>query len=114
LIVWVDAQLASALAPWITKTLGVDAVSIRRLGFVNASDAVIFGAAREANALVLTKDADFVVLLRRHGPPPRVLWARCGNTSNARMRTILGATFRDALALFESGEDLVEITDIAE
>lgn len=113
MIVWVDAQLSPALAPWITKEFGVEAVSTRYLGLVRASDGVIFEAARKANAVVLTKDADFVVLLRRFGPPPRLLWVRSGNTSNERMRAILNATFRDALQLVESGEELVEIADIA-
>ncbi|HEX7190086.1 MAG TPA: DUF5615 family PIN-like protein [Thermoanaerobaculia bacterium] len=114
MIIWVDAQLAPALAPWITQTFRIEAASIRHLGFVQASDAAIFEAAREANAVVLTKDADFVVLLERFGPPPRLMWMRCGNTSNAKMRTVLSATLPNALALLESGEALVEITDLTQ
>lgn len=112
MIVWIDAQLSPALAPWITKQFGVAAASARHLGLVNAIDPDIFAAARKAGAAVLTKDSDFVLLLERFGPPPQVLWVRCGNTSNANMRKVLMATFPNALALLEAGEPLVEIADI--
>jgi hypothetical protein len=32
----------------------------------------------------MTKDRDFVEMLQRLGPPPKVAWVTCGNTSNAR------------------------------
>jgi predicted nuclease of predicted toxin-antitoxin system len=112
LIIWVDAQLSPALAPWITKQFGIDAASLRYLGSVRAIDSDIFNAARNAGAVVMTKDADFVVLLERFGPPPHVLWVRCGNTSNARMREVLIETLPSSLSLIEAGEALVEITDI--
>jgi predicted nuclease of predicted toxin-antitoxin system len=108
-IVWVDAQLSPALAPWLAATFGVEALSVRHLGLAAAKDVAIFRAAREANAVVITKDADFVALLDRFGPPPRLLWLRCGNTSNAHLRTVLTTTFRAAVDLFRLGEPLVEI-----
>lgn len=112
MIIWVDAQLSPALAPWITKHFGVDAVSFRKLGLVAAKDPEIFSAAREANAVVLTKDVDFVILLERLGPPPRVLWVTCGHV-DAHLRGVLRATFPNALELLQSGEALVEISDVA-
>jgi predicted nuclease of predicted toxin-antitoxin system len=75
-IIWVDAQLSPALAPWIIEQFGIDAASMRYLGLVNALDPEIFNAARSADAVVLTKDADFVVLLEQFGPPPHILWVR--------------------------------------
>jgi predicted nuclease of predicted toxin-antitoxin system len=59
-IVWVDAQLSPALAPWLAAELHVEAFSVRYLNLVRATDARIFNAAREANVVVLTKDIDFV------------------------------------------------------
>lgn len=110
-MIWVDAQLSPALAPWITKELGVEAISVRRLNLLVAKDPKIFTAARDAEAIVLTKDSDFVLLLERLGPPPAVLWVRCGNTSNAHLRTVLLRTLKNALALIDAGESLVEILD---
>ena len=85
---------------------------MRYLGMVKALDPEIFQAARSTEAIVLTKNEDFVVLLERFGPPPHVLWVRCGNTSNAHMREVLRETLPDALALIAKGEPLVEIRDV--
>jgi predicted nuclease of predicted toxin-antitoxin system len=71
--VWVDAQLSPALARWMVETLGVDATALRDLGLRDANDATIFRAARDGSAVVLTKDADFVSLVERHGPPPQIV-----------------------------------------
>ena len=110
---WVDAQLSPALAPWLRDTFAVEAFSVRWLGLQHADDEVIFAAARETKAVVITKDRDFVHLLERHGPPPRLIWVTCGNTSNAQMRKILRQTFPEALLLLQAGESLVEITDLS-
>ena len=82
--IWLDALLPPSLARWMSTDLGVDATALRELGLRDARDEEIFMAARAADAVVLTKDADFVALLERLGPPPRVLWVTCGNTTNAR------------------------------
>jgi predicted nuclease of predicted toxin-antitoxin system len=76
----------------------------------DAEDAGIFAAARQANAVVMSKDSDFVDLVNRLGPPPQVLWIRCGNTSNVQMRAILSRTLLAAVDLLQQGERLVEIS----
>ena len=107
--VWIDAQMSPGIAAWIESRLAVEVVPVRDLGLGVAKDIQIFLAAREADAIVLTKDADFVHLLLRHGPPPRVLWLTCGNTSNANLKTILIRALPEAMALLEGGESLVQI-----
>jgi len=97
---WLDAQLSPALAPWLRARFGLDVHAVRDLGLRDAEDVAIFQAARQAGAVILTKDADFPTLVERFGPPPRVLWLRCGNSSNARLRVLL-----------DRGERLVEISD---
>src|SRR5947209_1248550 len=109
MILWLDAQLPPSAAAWLTATFGVEARAVRDLGLRDAQDAPIFQAARAAGAVVMTKDKDFVELLQRLGPPPKVLWVTCGNTSNARLREILSSTLPAALARLEGGESLVEI-----
>ena len=113
MILWIDAQLSPALAPWLSQRFAVQAFSAEHLGFRNATDREIFRAARDAGAVVMTKDSDFVELLEQHGPPPQVLWVTLGNTSNARMRQVLERTFERAVSLIEGGEPLVEIRDEA-
>jgi predicted nuclease of predicted toxin-antitoxin system len=85
------------------------ALPVRELGLRGAEDDQIFFAVRQAADVVITKDVDFVNLLERHGSPPKIIWLTCGNTSDAALREILTAKFREALALLESGENLVEI-----
>jgi predicted nuclease of predicted toxin-antitoxin system len=54
-IVWVDAQLSPALAPWIQQQFALEAVSVRALGLRDSKDREIFEAAKAASAIVLTK-----------------------------------------------------------
>ena len=109
--IWIDAQLSPGLARWLSEHHAVEAFSVRRLGLHAATDEAIFRAARDAEAVVMTKDRDFVQLLERAGPPPQVIWITCGNTSNARMRELLQQTFTNALVLLREGEPFVEIVD---
>lgn len=109
--VWVDAQLSPRLASWLRESFEIEAVAVRDLGFQDAEDSDIFGAAREATAIVLTKDRDFVHLVNRLGAPPQVLWVTVGNTSTAHLKSLLERTFLAALDLLKQGEPLVEITD---
>ena len=38
-----------------------------------------------------------------------MIWLRCGNTSEARLKEILSKHLEDALAFIEAGDPLVEI-----
>ena len=107
--VWLDAHLSPALGPWLATTFGVTAVPVRNLGLRDALDPPIFAAARAADVVVMSKDADFAEMVRRLGPPPQVLWLRCGNTSNAALRDLFTRDLPEALARLEAGEPLVEV-----
>ena len=110
---WLDAQLPPALAAWISTTFGISTVPVRDLGLTSAKDAEIFQQARDAGAVVMTKDADFVDLVDRLGSPPQVLWVTCGNTTNARLKDVLSKCLPTAVTQLQSGIPLVEITDSA-
>jgi len=84
---------------------------VREFGLHRAKDPPIYQAARDAEAVVMTKDSDFLVLLDRFGPPPQILWITCGNTSNARLKEVLKASLPRAIDLLRRGERLVEISD---
>jgi predicted nuclease of predicted toxin-antitoxin system len=104
----------SPLAVWLSRRFKLEVAAVRDLGLRNAEDREIFDAARKADVVVVTKDRDFVDLLERYGPPPKVLWVTCGNTSNARVRRVLAKEFPSALELLNGGEALVELTDLGE
>ena len=107
--VWLDAHLPPSLAPWLASTFGVACLAVRDLGLRDALDPNIFAAARAAGADVLTKDADFAEMAGRLGPPPRVLWLRCGNTSNAALRELLDRELPAALMRLAAGETVIEL-----
>jgi predicted nuclease of predicted toxin-antitoxin system len=111
LLVWIDAQLPPALAGWLRTEHGADAVHVEELGLHRARDPVIFAAARGQDrvVVVLTKDDDFRKLLGQHGPPPRVVWVRCGNVTNQELRRILCEAWPRTEVLLAAGEALVEI-----
>jgi predicted nuclease of predicted toxin-antitoxin system len=70
---------------------------------------VIFDAANRANAILVSKNSDFVELVVRHGTPPKLIWLTCGNVSNAALQILLGAKLREALELLDSGDPIVEL-----
>nr|VFJ49701.1 MAG: Predicted nuclease, contains PIN domain, potential toxin-antitoxin system component [Candidatus Kentron sp. FM]VFJ58945.1 MAG: Predicted nuclease, contains PIN domain, potential toxin-antitoxin system component [Candidatus Kentron sp. FM]VFK08143.1 MAG: Predicted nuclease, contains PIN domain, potential toxin-antitoxin system component [Candidatus Kentron sp. FM] len=108
--IWIDAQLSPSLAKWITGAFGVSSRAVRDLDLRDAKDFPIFQAARRADVVILTKDADFPHLVKQHGPPPKILWLTCGNTSNQNLREILSSTLIPALRLLDAGESIIEIT----
>ena len=93
MIVWVDAQLSPGTARWLSSRFAIEATPVRDLGLRESPDWQIFEAARTAGAVVMTKDRDFVEMVERRGPPPQVVWVTVGNTSDQRLRGVLG---RDA------------------
>jgi predicted nuclease of predicted toxin-antitoxin system len=110
--IWIDAQISPAIAHWISSYFpNINAVAVRDLGLLYAKDQRIFLEARAANVVVMTKDADFVELLQRHGAPPKVLWITCGNTSKQYLRKVLTDRLQLAVDLLNSGESLVELAD---
>jgi predicted nuclease of predicted toxin-antitoxin system len=71
--IWIDAQMPPAIAAWLSSNFAVSAVAVRDLGLRDAEDKEIFQAARRENAVVMTKDSDFVLLLDRLGAPPQLI-----------------------------------------
>ncbi|MCA1790714.1 MAG: DUF5615 family PIN-like protein [Thioalkalivibrio sp.] len=110
---WLDAQLSPTLARWLEDRFEVEVLAVQTdPSLLSAGDEEIFDAARAADVVVMTKDRDFVDLLKRLGPPPKILWVTVGNTSNAVMKDILSKALSKALEQLERGEDLVEISRI--
>ncbi|HSP42168.1 MAG TPA: DUF5615 family PIN-like protein [Luteolibacter sp.] len=108
-MIWLDAHLSPRVARWIRESLGHDAEALRYIGLRDAEDTEIFDLAKEHGVILLTKDKDFVDLVTRKGSPPAVIWLRCGNTTEARLKEILAKHLVDALLFVESGDSIVEI-----
>jgi predicted nuclease of predicted toxin-antitoxin system len=114
LAVWVDAQLPPTLARWLRDLGEISAFHVADLGLLAAEDVVIFNKAREADAVVITKDSDFVQLQERHGPPPRLVWITCGNRSNPFLKDLMVRSWPRVQELLAAGEILVEISEVRE
>lgn len=107
---WIDAHISPSIALWIKNTFpGNEAISFRTLGLRDSKDVEVFFEARKSNAVLISKDTDFQKLIQKHGPPPKLIWITCGNTSNEKLKTILSFAFPKALELLGKGEVIVEI-----
>ncbi len=109
MVIWLDIHLSPAIGQWLTATFGIECRAMRDMGMQRFPDEAVFHAARQAAAVVMTKDEDFVRILERLGPQPHVIWLTCGGTSNGRLREILSRAFPSAMSLIGSGEPFVEI-----
>ncbi len=74
-----------------------EAKTVRDLGLRDSEDEVIFDRGREAGVTLLTKDKDFADIVTRRGSPPKVIWLRCGNTSDERMKGLLAQHLDEAV-----------------
>ncbi|MGA7932903.1 MAG: DUF5615 family PIN-like protein [Kovacikia sp.] len=111
--IWVDAQLPPTLANWLSAAFGLEAAALRDLSLSlrDAQDIEILERARAENALIMTKDSDFIDLVCRLGTPPQILWLTCGNATNRNLRQLLTATLPNALEQLRQGEMIVEISN---
>jgi len=83
--IWVDAQLPATLANWLTNHFGLEAAALRDLSLRDAQDMEIFEAARAENAVIMTKDSDFIDLgvSKKQVEQFKFLpWAEYGNSSH--------------------------------
>lgn len=109
MIVWIDEHLSRRLAPWLKAEFGLEAAHVSELGLSSVLDSEIFARGRTADAVILTKDFDFVALLDRLGPPPRVIWLTCANASTPFLKRLLALRMPIVLESLAAGEALVEI-----
>lgn len=110
--IWIDAQLSPAIASWISDSFeDIEALPVKSLGLRDAEDYEIFKVARKENAIILSKDEDFIRLNEQHGSLLKIIWLTCGNTSNEKLKQILSKTLIEAVKLLQGGEAVVEISD---
>ncbi len=107
----VDAQISPAIAAWINRTFpNHTASSLISHDLRHGTDSEVFAKAIELDAVLVTKDSDFIQRCEQAQNPPRILWIRVGNSSNAHMQQVLGRNMDTLVKLFQSGEIIVEVT----
>jgi len=102
----VDQQLPPALATWF-RDHGIDAAHLRDLGMTGAADTAIWAKATKDDAVVISRDEDFVALARSGGA--RLVWIRVGNCTNATLLGLIEANWGFIFKRLEDGERLVEL-----
>jgi predicted nuclease of predicted toxin-antitoxin system len=103
----VDAQLPPSLARFLTDR-GHEAVHVFDLLSHDSPDRVIAEKAISLDAVVVTKDDDFVKRSDANGAPPQILWIRLGNCRNAALMQAIGSSLDSIVAALERGERVVE------
>ena len=87
--IWIDAQISPEISNWIKEEFSIECFPVRSLNLLKAKDSEIFFKAKTESVILMTKDSDFVNLLEKYGPPPKLIWITSGNTSNNMLKEIL-------------------------
>jgi len=66
-----------------------NALSIKEVGLYEADDRTIWDFAKSNNFIIVTQDDDFNNFVNVWGFPPKVIWIKTGNLSNATLVSIL-------------------------
>ena len=64
-------------------------VHVREVGLARATDAAIWGYARDQGLTTISKDSGFHQESFVRGPPPKVIWIRRGNCTTADIEALL-------------------------
>ena len=108
----VDGQLSKKLSLWLKTEFGYDVFHINDFNLQFAEDKKVFEKAKQLDAVIITKDRDFLELQMKLGAPPKIIWVTSGNTSNERLKQIFLQLFPKATQYLKQGHNLVEISDV--
>jgi predicted nuclease of predicted toxin-antitoxin system len=72
-------------------------------------DPLIWDRAQVDQAVIVSKDEDFMAQWLLSAQPVSLIWIRKGNCSNRALMEWLGPLWPDAISRLESGEKLVEL-----
>ena len=75
-------------------------VQVRPAGLSQADDRAIWDYARSNGFTIVSLDADFAERATLDGPPPKVIWLRCGNPSTDVIEKLL-RDHAEAIEAFE-------------
>jgi predicted nuclease of predicted toxin-antitoxin system len=103
----VDQQLPPILAAWF-RDQGVDAFHVRELDLTGAADLAIWADAMHDDAVVVSRDEDFVKLLRDRGGA-RLVWIRVGNCTNANLLAMIEGNWPAIEQRLSDGDRLIEL-----
>ncbi len=104
----VDAQLAPQLALTLVE-LGHQAEHVEDVGLRHAKDGDIWNYAASKQAVIVSKDEDFVDRFRRRGHDPVIVWLRIGNSSNRALLAWFVPLLPALVQRIQAGDKLIEV-----
>jgi len=78
-----------------------DSAQAQQLGLAEAKDHVLWQHARDHDLLRVTHNADFAEMAGLYGPPPKVIWLRCGNQSTMAIAQLLREHYHVIVAFYD-------------
>jgi predicted nuclease of predicted toxin-antitoxin system len=106
----VDAQLPPAVARWISAR-GHQATHVFHAALAKAHDPDVWDHARQRNAIIVSKDEDFVDRWLLDPTPVALIWIRKGNCSNRVLLAWLEPLWPDTVKRLEQGERFIELRE---
>ena len=79
-----------------------DSDQVRRLGLDQADDRALWQHAKVNGFTLGSQDSDFADMATLYGPPPKVIWLRCGNQPTDAVEKLLRG---HAEAITQFGQD---------
>ncbi|MEX0775763.1 MAG: DUF5615 family PIN-like protein [Phycisphaeraceae bacterium] len=75
----------------------------RLMGMAEADDRVLWQRAKADGFALVMQDVDFADMVGLYGPPPKVIWLRCGNRPTSFIEGLLRRHV-DAITAFEQDD----------
>ncbi|MGN7613959.1 DUF5615 family PIN-like protein [Magnetococcales bacterium HHB-1] len=104
----IDAQLPPALARWL-EGQGHYAEHVMDIDLGSASDHRIWSYAGRVEAILITKDEDFITLASLSPNGSRLVWIRVGNTTRRALLKWFATVLPSIESAFEAGETVIEV-----
>jgi predicted nuclease of predicted toxin-antitoxin system len=105
----VDAQLPPALARWLADK-GFTAEHVYDLEMASGTDTEVWHYARTTNAVIITKDEDFVTLATMSAEGPRVVLLRSGNRTKRKLLAWIDRAWPAIVEALNTAERLIEVS----
>jgi predicted nuclease of predicted toxin-antitoxin system len=105
----IGAQLSPSLARQFSD-YGHQAAHVLEIGLANAPDSVIWSHAAATDAVLVTKDEDFVMLRALDNKGPALIWVRIGNTGKRVLAELFAEKFPEIIGSLERGDTIIEIS----
>jgi predicted nuclease of predicted toxin-antitoxin system len=66
-----------------------DSSQVRLAGLAQSSDQALWDHARSNGFALISQDSDIAEIAALRGPPPKVIWLRCGNQTTAFIENLI-------------------------